>query len=54
MCSLDSSRADAESHYCCKCLSVILNEVKDQSPTIPVYVYVSYLRLILHFVQDDM
>jgi hypothetical protein len=35
-------------------LHVILNEVKDHSPTTYVYVYVTYLRLILHFVQDDM
>jgi len=35
-------------------LPVILNEVKDHSPTEDVYVYLSYLRLILHFVQDDM
>jgi hypothetical protein len=34
-------------------LPVILNEVKDHSPARYVYAYISYLNLILHFVQDD-
>jgi hypothetical protein len=45
------ARVDAKSRLCCKCLLVILNEVKDQSPTAHVYVYIIYLRLILHFAQ---
>jgi hypothetical protein len=34
-------------------LRVILNEVKDQGAAGNVYVNISCLKLILHFVQDD-
>ena len=34
-------------------MSVILNEVKDPFTTMLFQGYLSYLLLILHFVQDD-
>jgi hypothetical protein len=44
---------DAKSRYCCNCLYVILNEVKDHFEVRDVSVKSYSWILILHFVQDD-